>query len=1130
MELLEVIQVDKSKCQHCLACLLVCPVKLCNIVEPDGITINPNLCIGCGECVRACREKGHYARHGIDDFPEFLEDIQAGESIGVLVAPSAAVNYGNFFSNMLTSLRNMGVKNVFDVSFGAEITTYLYLQALKAGAKQPIIAQPCPAIVSYIEIYQPQLIPYLAPTHSPALDAAIWLKSQPQFQSLKLAFLGPCLAKRREIHDPNTKGIVDYSITFESLDAYLIQQKVDLSTLEPSGFDTPEAERAVGYSQPGGLTEAFNRFGYPVSKSDIPRIEGAHEVYQKYLPELIKDIELNKAPVLVDILNCQYGCNIGPASTHKYSHYQVSRIIEKRKMEQIVKHDSITEDKAKGLFHDFFTWLDSLQLDFSRSYSDKSANKYLREPGYEEEERTWNLMHKNTPEERRINCSSCGYGNCRAMMVSIVNGLNYLESCKYYLFKQNEINLKSIQEQAQEIEEARDEIAAWNEELEHTVSIRTQALRNLLDNAGQGFLSFGTHLLIHDEYSSECSRLFGTDITGVKFSQLIFPHDEQQENFLASLLNKLLSTSDPLLREVYLPLLPTEITVEDKCISMEYKLIDSDEHMPNSCMVILTDMTNHRTLESQIEQERNLLKMVVKVILNYTDFIQGVKDYGNFCESQLFEILETPESLPDKVAEIFRHFHTLKGNFSQLGMNYIVEQLHQLETNIVDLQKLLPEKDLTLQDVKDFFAEFDLLSWLDIDLEGLKDILGQDFFSQEDELVISKTRLTEIEKKIEKLLSPNECKILIPELRRLRHKPLEQLLKSYPEYIYKLADRLEKSVYPIIIQADTVLVDPDQFYDFTKSLVHVFRNAVDHGLESADERLELGKDQYSTINCILTHSDSNIHLSISDDGRGIDVEALTRKAVQNGTMSQQEVDQLSPQEAVQLIFTDGLSTKNEATELSGRGVGLAAVLSELKKLGGTLNVTTELGKGTQFDFYFPKDIEDIWQVSISDLMQPLVDTTCQLLKEQLSIEVTHQNRFESKDFKKIELNKVTAIINVRGALESVVLISFSELVMRKAVRNFILDEITPEEEESYMPDVLCELTNIIIGNSLKLFPGLEELLIVDPPISLSSEDALLKYQDSHIWVCKMQTDLGDLSLSIVLPHDIEVVEAKSREE
>jgi len=485
MHLPEVVHVDKTKCQHCLACIQVCPVKLCNIVEPDGISVQSDLCIGCGECIRICNEKGHQARSIIDDFSIFLEDIQSGTPVGVLLAPSAAVNYDPWLMELTTALREMGVKNIFDVSFGAEITTYLYLKALQANVRQPIIVQPCPAIVSYIEIYKPELIPYLAPTHSPALDVAIWVKSQPEFSQLKLAFLGPCIAKRREVHDPNTKGAISYNLTFHSLDKYLQEQKIDLAALTPGHFDTPEAERAVIYSQPGGLTETFQRFGIPIKKCDISRVEGAQEVYTKYLPELLKDILHKETPQIVDILNCTHGCNCGPAAGHQKSHYQIERIMSERKDRQIEKHSQLREQERlrnreqeevsgqAAVLQDFFQWLDNQDLDFSRSYTDKSLINFLRQPTKEEEEQTWDLMHKLTTEEREINCSSCGYGNCRDMMVAIVNGLNHVESCKYYLFKQNEQSVALIQGQAEEIEMQRDQLTVWNEELEKTVQQRT---------------------------------------------------------------------------------------------------------------------------------------------------------------------------------------------------------------------------------------------------------------------------------------------------------------------------------------------------------------------------------------------------------------------------------------------------------------------------------------------------------------------------------------------------------------------------------------------------------------------------------------------------------------------------------
>jgi len=1118
MGLPEVIQVDKTKCQHCLACILVCPVKLCNIVEPDGVSVKADLCIGCGECIRACREKGHNARSGIDDFPEFLQDLRSGVPLGIILAPAAVANYSDLLPQFLTALREIGVANVFDVSFGAEITTYLYLQALQSGVKLPIIAQPCPAIVSFIEIYQTELIPYLAPTHSPALDVAIWLKSQPEFKHLKLAFLGPCLAKRREVHDPNTKGVVNYSITFESLDKYFFEQSITLSDLQPSGFDTPEAERAVVFSQPGGLSETFNRFGVQVQKSDIPRVEGSQEVYHKYLPELMEDIRLGNAPILVDILNCQHGCSVGPASTHHRTHFQVAKIFEERKKNQITKHDSTNEQKAMILFKDFFALLDSENLDFSRSYSDKSSNNFLREPDLAEEERTWQLMHKLSSEERKINCASCGYGNCRSMMLAIVNGLNHLESCKYYLFKENELHLNDLQAQTLEIEEARDEVAAWNEVLEETVALRTQSIRNLLNNAGQGFLSFGIDLRIHHEYSAECTRIFAKDIHGLTLSKLLFPEDEDQIKFIDTLLTKILSTLDESFLDLYLPLLPSEVVVDSKLISIDYKFIELNPNNDDKlCMVILTDISDQRSLESQIEKERNLLKMVVEVVVNFNDFIQNVRDFQYFCEVRLQEIIDSNKPLEVIVAEIYRQVHTFKGNFSQLGLMSVIENLHDLESQIFNLKKNIGSKNL--EDVKEFFAGFLIFSWLEKDMAGLHDILGEDFFSQEDELIISKHKLVEIEKKISMLLTPNECKMLIPELRKLRHRPFDDLLKSYPDYVLNLAERLDKLIYPVVMETETILVNPDFYSDFTKTLVHVFRNAVDHGLESPDERLENDKDEYGNIVVSLTSTEKQIVLTIRDDGRGIDAGIIRDKVVESGIKMIEEVERLTESEVVQLIFADGFSTKEDVNELSGRGVGLAAVLDELTKLGGFLSVKTEINQGTEFSFSLPKETDGVWGVSITELMQPLINTTCKFFQEQANLTVSYQDSFRIYEPKQLDLYKVTAIINIRGALEITFILSFDEPVLREIVRNFVLDELTFEEETQYMEDVLTEVTNIILGNSLKEFPGLEELVIIDTPISISSDEVLVKYLKAQIWNCKMQTELGNLSLSLVFPLD-----------
>lgn len=1122
MGLPEVIRVDKNKCEHCLACIRVCPVKLCNVVEPDGITVNSDLCIGCGECIRACAEKGHFARYGVDDCSEFLQDLAAGVPLGVLVAPAAAINYHPWFPQLLTALRRLGVHYVFDVSFGAEITTYLYVKALEANVKTPIIAQPCPAIVSYIEIYQSDLVPYLAPTHSPTIDAAIWLKTQPEFRDLKLAFLGPCLAKRREFHDPNTHGAVAYNITFKSFTNYLEQQGIRLEELESSGFDTPEAERAVGYSQPGGLTDTLKRFGIKVRKADIPRVEGPKEVYGNFLSELSEDIRLLQVPVLVDILNCTQGCNGGPAVSHNFSKYKIDLIIDERKETQIEKYQTVMEGDPREVFQEFYCGLQTNMSAYSRLYNDQSANQYLRSPSAEEEENIWQLMHKLTPKERGLNCASCGYGNCRDMMLAIYNDLNPVESCKYYLFKENERNLNQVEAQALEIEEQRDEIAAWNEVLEETVASRTKALRNLLNNAGQGFLSFGSDLLVREEYSSECERIFGGQIVGAKFASLIFPKDREQHDFIESLFFEVFNHQDSDAREVYLPLLPTEVLINSMYINVEYKMIeDTGRFGGEVCMVILSDVTENRLLESQVEQERNLLKMVVKVIVNRTDFVQNVNDLRGFFDSDLPTILAGMATKEEKFVDIFRRLHTFKGNFSQLNMGFVVECLHQLETKMTDF-KNEGGLDLNQGELEQLLSELEPDTWLEQDLAYIEDVLGQKLLTEDDELVISKNKLMEIEKRIETLLPLSDRKLLIPELRKLRHKPFADLFDSFPDYVNRLAARFEKPVYPVKITAESLQVDPDVYKGFIKSLVHVFRNAVDHGLESVDERIELAKEEYGEISIDITTNDRYIVVAISDDGRGIDASVVRSKALAQGLLPEEQLQGVSDNEIMQLVFVDGFSTADSVTDLSGRGVGLAALKHELIEMGGYPRVETVLGQGTTFYLYLPLETEQVWAVPVTDLLEPLLDTARNFLAEQVGLEVEPFNQTSIIQSNSLELNKKTVLLSIRGAIECYFVLSVNDQVLRLMVRNYLMDDLQPGEEEEYMQDVLAESANTILGNSVKHFPGLDELLVIGSPVALTSDDALMGYKEAQIWSCKLETTAGRFNLGLVMPESTAV--------
>ncbi|MBN1950207.1 MAG: 4Fe-4S binding protein [Bacteroidales bacterium] len=424
-----VIYVDSEKCVNCHACITACPVKFCNDGSDQYMKINEDLCIGCGSCITACT---HDARQPVDDFNAFLKALKHRTKMVAIVAPAAASNFPGNFLNLNGWLNQMGVEAIFDVSFGAELTIKSYLEYAKTGKTSTIIAQPCPAIVSYIEIYRPELIPYLAPADSPMLHTAKMVRRfYPQYNSHQIVVISPCLAKRREFDET---GIGDYNVTLKSIDKYLKETGTNLASFQKRDFDNPPAERAVLFSTPGGLLRTAEREQEGISFASR-KIEGPHTIYE-YLDKLPENISKGYAPLIIDCLNCEMGCNGGPGTLNQEkSADEIEYYVEQRNMEMLERHgmDKLKKFQKKRYLTKLHKSIDKFWEPglYSRHYVDRSTSFKLRIPSGKELKEIFNSMHKYT-EDALFNCSSCGYGSCKDMALAIHNGLNTKENCHYY--------------------------------------------------------------------------------------------------------------------------------------------------------------------------------------------------------------------------------------------------------------------------------------------------------------------------------------------------------------------------------------------------------------------------------------------------------------------------------------------------------------------------------------------------------------------------------------------------------------------------------------------------------------------------------------------------------------------------
>ena len=186
----------------------------------------------------------------------------------------------------------------------------------------------------------------------------------------------------------------------------------------------------------------------------------------------------------------------------------------------------------------------------------------------------------------------------------------------------------------------------------------------------------------------------------------------------------------------------------------------------------------------------------------------------------------------------------------------------------------------------------------------------------------------------------------------IRMVPVSILFNKMGRVIRDMTKENGKEIHFVTMDNDTEL-DKNVIELINDPLVHIIRNAGDHGIESPEERLRAGKTRYGTISLGATYNGDSVIITIDDDGKGIDPVKLKTKALTNGIISQTEFDLMTEEQAIDLIFAPGLSTADTVSSISGRGVGMDVVRTNIQRLGGIINVRTELLKGTTLSIKLP---------------------------------------------------------------------------------------------------------------------------------------------------------------------------------
>lgn len=475
--------------------------------------------------------------------------------------------------------------------------------------------------------------------------------------------------------------------------------------------------------------------------------------------------------------------------------------------------------------------------------------------------------------------------------------------------------------------EARDgELLQHRGNLEALVTARTkdlearnEAMRIVLDNVEQGLAMVRVDGTFDGERSAKFDALLGAPRADAHFAHHVSPCNEGVREMLELGWETARDGFFPV--DVALDQLPKRIEREGRHLTLAFRPFLRGEALDGALLVV-TDVTAEIEARRDEERQREYVGIFERVAQDRDGFAAFAAEMG-----ALLDVVSVPST--DRAA-LMAVVHTVKGNAAQWGVSSVAQIAHDLESRMVETGEAPTDQERMV-----------LLSAWDATLKRFRALSGR----TEGHLEIQREELDEL---LSVIWARASHEVLADKVERLRHEATAVRFQRMELDIERLADRLGKSRPRVVVEPNGVRLPAARFGSFWASMVHVIRNVVDHGIEPADQRKRAGKPETACVTLRATESAGCVRIECSDDGAGIDWSAVAEKARAAGLPSATQADLHSA------LFAPGVSTARRVSDVSGRGVGLAAVLERCQALGGTATVSSTRGAGTLFAFTFPR--------------------------------------------------------------------------------------------------------------------------------------------------------------------------------
>jgi two-component system chemotaxis sensor kinase CheA len=448
---------------------------------------------------------------------------------------------------------------------------------------------------------------------------------------------------------------------------------------------------------------------------------------------------------------------------------------------------------------------------------------------------------------------------------------------------------------------------------------RNADIRLVLDHVGEGFLTLDRRGVISTERSAIVEKWLGQVPPGYTFWDYVKPIDERFSAWFKLSWEALFEDVIPF--DIALDQMPKFIRHGSRHFRIRYSPIMSDG-AASQVLLVLADVTSEIERENAESAQRELLNLLGHVMKDRLAVFEFLAEGDDLVRRILADDGATPAALMPVV-------HTLKGNCGFFGLVRLAKLCHELETQLVEMQEMASVDRSKLAEAWRQVATL-LRSLTSERAANTVEVALADFDGVRDAIAAGHSKAE-----------------LLERLSALELEPAERRLARIADQAHALAARLGKPELAVRVESNDVRLDAACWAPFWSAFFHVVRNAVDHGIESPDERIQSGKLPGGVLTLRTVVQGAAILVELADDGRGIDWEKLAQRAQSAGLPHKSRADL----EAA--LFRHDISTKDGVNENSGRGAGLAAVHIVTKALGATAEVRSVASGGTTFSFRVP---------------------------------------------------------------------------------------------------------------------------------------------------------------------------------